>query len=393
MSSETNDKNNLDMIPLHVPEIRGNEWKYIKECLDTNWVSSVGPFVDRFENEVARYLGVKHAVATLNCTAALHTALLVSGVKPDDEVLTSTLTFIASANSIRYVGAWPVFIDAEPQYWQMDPQKVIDFLKKNCRWAKSELRNKETGRRVSAVMPVHILGHPVDVDPILETAHKYNLMVIEDAAEAIGAKYKDRMVGSLSDIGCLSFNGNKIITTGGGGMIVTNNEKWAEQARHLTTQAKADSLEYIHDEVGYNYRLTNLQAAMGCAQLEQLEGFIDIKRGITERYDEAFIDIRGITPMKHASWAESNYWLYTCMVDKEIFGMDSRTLLRKLMDEGIQARPLWQPLHLSRPFKNFFSHDCDVAEYLFIKGISLPCSASLSIQQQLKVIKHILANR
>ncbi len=220
-------------IPLCVPEIRGNEWKYIKECLDTNWVSSVGAYVNRFEEMVADYVGTNHAVATVNGTSALHVALLVAGIEPDDEVLVSTLTFIAPANAIRYAGAWPLFIDAEPEYWQMSPQNVADFLERECNFQDGEVRNKHTGRRVKAIMPVHILGHPVDMEPILDVARKYNLVVIEDATESLGAKYQGRMVGHLGDIACFSFNGNKILITGGGGMIVTDNEAWARKAQYL----------------------------------------------------------------------------------------------------------------------------------------------------------------
>src|SRR5580700_10880503 len=206
-------------IPLIVPEIRGNEWRYVKECLDTSWVSSVGPFVDRFEQMVAQHAGTKHGVATVSGTSALHVALLVAGIKPDDEVLVSTLTFIAPVNAIRYVGAWPVFIDAEPTYWQMDPARVLEFVERDCRWSEGTLYDKHTGRRVTAVIPVHILGHPVDLDPILAVARRFGLKVIEDATEALGAAYKGRAVGCLGDIACFSFNGNKIITTGGGGMV------------------------------------------------------------------------------------------------------------------------------------------------------------------------------
>ena len=247
-------------IPLCVPEIRGNEWKYVKECLDTNWVSSVGSFVDRFERMLADYIGTIHAVATTSGTAALHIALLVAGVQPDDEVLVPTLSFIAPANAIRYTGAWPVFIDSEPIYWQMDPEKVLDFLEKECRWQGESLLNKTTGRRVKAILPVHILGHPCDIDPIREAAQKYDLAIIEDATESLGAKYKGNMVGRLGDIACFSFNGNKLITTGGGGMIVTNDESWANRARYLSTQAKDDPIEYFHSEIGYNYRLTNISS-------------------------------------------------------------------------------------------------------------------------------------
>src|SRR5271157_5808253 len=247
-------------IPLIVPEISGNVWRYVKECLDTNWVSSVGSYVDRFERMVAQHVRTKHAVATVNGTAALHIALLVAGVQPNDEVVVSTLTFIAPVNAIRYVGAWPVFIDAEPDYWQVDPSGVVDFLEQGCRWHKGALHNRLTGRRVSAVIPVHILGHPVDLDPILEVARKYGLKVIEDATEGLGATYRGRPLGSIGDIGCFSFNGNKIITTGGGGMLATSNEEWAQKAKYLTTQAKDDPTEYVHSEIGYNYRLTNLLA-------------------------------------------------------------------------------------------------------------------------------------
>ena len=376
-------------IPLCVPEIRGNEWKYIKECLDTNWVSSVGAFVDRFERKLAAYVGTKYAVATCNGTAALHIALLVTGVQPDDEVLVSTLTFIAPANAIRYVGAWPVFIDAEPDYWQMDPQKVVDFLEKECQWRNDALYNKTTGRRVKAILPVHILGHPVDMDPILEVARKYNLVVIEDATESLGAKYKGRMVGHLGDIACFSFNGNKIITTGGGGMIVTDNEAWTRKAKYLTTQAKDDPVEYIHHEIGYNYRLTNIQAAMGCAQLEQLDDYIAAKRRVAATYSEALKDVPGIAPMREAPWAFSIYWMYTILVNDEKFGMDSRTLLRHLGEARIQARPLWQPLHLSPAFRRVPASECPTSERLRREALSLPCSVGLSAEQLQKVIRCI----
>ena len=380
------------MIPLCVPEIRGNEWKYIKECLDTNWVSSVGAFVDRFERELADYVGSAHAVATCNGTAALHIALLVAGVQPDDEVLVSTLTFIAPVNAMRYVGAWPVFIDAEPDYWQMDPQKVIGFLEEECLWVNGELRNKTTGRRVKAILPVHILGHPVDMGPILEVARRYDLTVIEDATESLGAKYKGQMVGTLGDIACFSFNGNKIITTGGGGMIVTDNDRWAEKARYLTTQAKDDPLEYIHSEIGYNYRLTNIQAAMGCAQLEQLDDYIASKRRIAATYTQSLISVSGIAPMVEADWAFSIFWMYTVLVDPERYGIDSRALLHRLGEYGIQTRPLWQPLHKSPAHAGSVAHHCNVAERLNREALSLPCSVDLDTNQLEQVMQAIIAS-
>lgn len=378
-----------DSIPLCIPEIRGNEWQYIKECLDANWVSSVGPFVDRFESEMAAYVGTEYAVATVNGTAALHIAVLVAGVQPDDEVLVSALTFISPANAIRYVGAWPVFIDAEPDYWQMDPQKVADFLEKECHWVNGELRNKATGRRVKAIIPVHILGHPVDMNPILEVARKYNLAIIEDATESLGSRYKGDMVGQLGDIACFSFNGNKIITTGGGGMIVTDNEAWARKARYLTTQAKDDPLEYIHNEIGYNYRLTNVQAAMGCAQLELLDEYIQIKRSIAARYTAALAGTLGIMPMREAEGVFSIYWMYTVLVDAAQYGMDSRELLRQLRGSGIQTRPLWQPAHLSLAHSQYQTYHCDVARQLNRDALSLPCSVGLTIAEQQRVLTNI----
>jgi len=379
-------------IPLCVPEIRGNEWRYIKECLDTNFVSSVGPFVDRFERELAACVGSKYAVATVNGTAALHIALLVTGVKPGDEVLVSTLTFISPVNIIRYVGAWPVFIDAEEQYWQMDPQKMSDFIGKGCVWENGELRNKATGRRISAILPVHILGHPVDMDPILEQAKKYNLTVIEDATESLGAKYKRRHAGTLGDIACFSFNGNKIITTGGGGMMVTDNEGWARNAKYLTTQAKDDPVEFVHNEIGYNYRLPNILAAMGCAQLEKLDEYIAIKRRIAETYTSAFKNTLGLTPIREAEWAFSIFWMFTMLVDENKYGMTSRDLLRRLAAQNIQARPLWQPMHLSPAHRGAFASDCSVAERLNRMAISLPCSAGLTCEEQQRVIERIAAS-
>jgi perosamine synthetase len=376
-------------IPLCVPEIRGNEWRYVKECLDTGWVSSVGAFVERFEKDMARQAGARHAVAAVNGTAALHVALLVAGVKPDDEVLVSTLTFIAPANAIRYAGAWPVFIDAEPDYWQMDPQRVADFLGKACQWQNGELRNRTTGRRVKAIIPVHILGHPVNMTPILELARKFNVVVIEDATESLGAKYEGRGTGSLADMACFSFNGNKIITTGGGGMITTDNEAWVRKAKYLTTQAKDDPVEYIHNEIGYNYRLTNMQAAMGCAQLEQLDDYVAKKRHVAETYIQAFKELPGITPMREASWAFSNFWMFTVCVDAKQFGMNSRQLLKALAEKKIQSRRLWQPLHLSPAHTGSQPLQCKTAEMLYENCLSLPCSVGLSDAGLERVVKEV----
>ena len=380
-------------IPLYVPEIRGNEWAYIKECLDTNWVSSVGPFVDRFEESVAGFVGREFGVAASSGTAAIHTALLVAGVQPDEEVLISDLTFIAPANAVRYVNAWPVFIDSEAQFWQMDPQKLADFLSNECTRVGGELRNKTSGRKVSAIIPVHILGHPCEMDPILELARQYNLVVIEDATESLGAKYRGRMAGNLGDIACFSFNGNKIITTGGGGMLVTGNEQWAKHAKYLTTQAKDDPVEFVHGSVGYNYRLTNIQAAMGCAQMEQLDQYIQIKREIAERYRKGLVNVPGIRVMRQADWACSTYWMYTILVNPAEYGMDRRQLMMVLGKNGIQVRPLWQPLHKSPAFISQPARACNVSAYIQENTLSLPCSVGLSPAEQDKVIQIISSSR
>jgi perosamine synthetase len=377
-------------IPLCAPEIRGNEWRYVKECLDGGWVSSVGDYVVRFEKDLARFTGARFGVATSSGTAALHVALLVAGVEPEDEVIVSGLTFIAPANAVRYVGAWPVFIDADPDYWQMDSQKLRDFLQHGCTWRNGALYNRENGRRVRALVPVHILGHPADMDPILEVARRYGLVVIEDATESLGATYRGKAVGHLGDLACFSFNGNKVITTGGGGIILTDREDWAIHARHLTTQAKSDPLEYVHDEVGFNYRLTNIQAAVGVAQLELLADYVAAKRKIAARYREGLAGIRGIELPREATWAESIWWLYTIQVREAEAGISSRALMKVLHEAGIQSRPLWQPLHLSPAHSASPRLLCPNAAQLHREGLSLPSSVGLLTNDQDRVIDAIV---
>jgi perosamine synthetase len=374
------------VIPLCVPEIRGNEWRYVKECLDTGWVSSVGSYVDRFERAVADYVGTKHAVAMVNGTAALHVALLVAGVQPDDEVLVSTLTFIAPANAIRYVGARPVFIDAEPHYWQMDPQRVADFLGRHCERKGGALRNKKTGRRVRALLPVDVLGHPADLDALRDLARRYELVFIEDSTESLGARYRGRKVGADADIACFSFNGNKLLTTGGGGMLVTDDTALAERAKYLGTQAKDDPLEYVHGAVGYNYRLTNVQAAIGCAQMELLEEYVGAKRRIADRYRSELAELPGISVMQEASWAHSTHWMFTVLIDSQAFGLDSRAVLAAMTRDRIQTRPVWQPLHLSPAHAGALAVGGEVAERIHRDALSLPCSVGLVPEQQQRVI-------
>jgi perosamine synthetase len=369
----------VGFIPLCVPHLEGREWEYVRDCLDSNWVSSVGPYVTRFEEAVAERLGARAAVATVNGTAALHVALLACCVAPDDEVLVPTLTFIAPANAVRYCGAWPVFVDADPATWQMDIALVDQFLRESCRAEGSRLVNRRSGRRVAAVLPVHLLGHPVDMDPLVALAKTYGLKVVEDATESFGSLYKGRPVGTHGDASCLSFNGNKLITTGGGGMIVTNDPALAERAHYLTTQAKDDPIEYVHNDVGFNYRLTNLQAALGCAQLEKLDRYIEKKRAIAARYRGGLPDVPGLP---EAPWALATFWLYTILTRR----VDRRTLLRRLEAHRIQTRPLWQPLHRSPAHRGAEAIGGAVAERIQREALSLPSSISLSEADQERVI-------
>lgn len=374
------------MIPLSVPEISGNERRYLAECLDSNWVSSAGPFVERFERAFAERLGSPGAVAVMNGTAALHLALLVAGVEPDDEVIMPALSFIAPANAIRYVGAWPRWIDVDETYWQLDPALLRSFLERECTSRGGQLFARDSGRRIRAILPVHILGHPVDMDPVLDLARRFDLRVIEDATESLGAKYRGKSVGRLGDVGCFSFNGNKLITTGGGGMIVSDHTDWLDRARYLSTQARDHPHEYIHGEIGYNYRLTNVQAALGCAQIERLDEFIERKRSIAIRYSAAFSAQRGIWLLEEAPWAFSAFWLTTIAVDSSQFGRTSRDLLSVLRAQGIETRSLWQPMNLSKPHFSVTS-DCPVAADAYRDGLSLPSSVSLTPAAQDRVIE------
>lgn len=375
-----------DFIPLCVPEIRGNEWAYVKDCLDTGWVSSVGGYVDRFEKSVAVASGRTHGVATCNGTSALHIALLLAGVAPGDEVLVSSLTFVAPANAIRYLGAHPIFVDAEEAYWQMDVSLVEGFLAR-CERRESGLYNPASGRRVAAVLPVHALGHPVEITRLVGVAARYGIPVVEDATESLGATINGQPVGSHGLSACFSFNGNKILTTGGGGVLVTNDDALSVRAKYLTTQAKDDPVEYIHGEVGFNYRLTNLQAAMGCAQMESLPAYVDRKRAIAERYVGELSGAPGLSCMREAPGVRSSFWMFTILVDSSVYGMDSRALLRALGSENIQSRPLWQPLHLSPAHPGSEVLGGAVSERLYRDALSLPCSVGLRDADQERVIR------
>ncbi|HET7875262.1 MAG TPA: LegC family aminotransferase [Methylomirabilota bacterium] len=380
------------VIPNAVPHLAGNEWKYLKECLDTNWVSSAGPFVEHFEREVARYVGVPHAVATVNGTSALHVALLAAGVQPGDEVLLPTLTFIATANAVAYCGAHPVFLDSECGSWGLDAEKAADFLARECVVKEGRVVNRGTGRVVRALLPVHLYGHPCDLDPLLALGQRYPLAVVEDAAEALGAIYKGRRVGCDGLAACLSFNGNKIITAGGGGMVLTRDEALARRCRFLTTQAREPGPEWIHREVGFNYRMSNLHAALGCAQLEQLDGFLEAKRETARHYDALLVPLGGVEPLGEASWARSSFWMYSALLDPGAWG-DVRRLIGRANDEGIELRPLWHPLHLQPAFAGSQAYRIEAAERLYACGVSLPCSVGITAEERLRVARYLAEAR
>jgi dTDP-4-amino-4,6-dideoxygalactose transaminase len=369
-------------IPLAIPTIGGNAAAYLQDCLDTNFVSSVGPYVERFERAFAARVGARYAVACASGTAALHLALLVLDVGPGDDVLVADLTFVASVNPIVYVGARPVLVDVESRTYGMDPALVV-----------AELERRAAGgeRQPAAIEIVHLLGQPADMGPVLEAAARHGIPVVEDASEALGATYKGdgelagRAVGSIGRLGAFSFNGNKLITTGGGGMVVTDDEALARRARHLSTQARLPGLAYDHDEVGYNYRLTNLAAALGLAQLEQLDELLAARRRIAARYDAAIATIPGLRPAPRLEDSAASYWLYTtALATPDEARRDA--LLAGLIERGIEARPIWRPIHATQRYAQALRLGGAVADAIFAAGFCLPSSSSLSEHDQDRVI-------
>jgi dTDP-4-amino-4,6-dideoxygalactose transaminase len=366
-------------IPLAVPRLGGNERRYVQECLDTEMVSSVGPFVPRFEREFATFVGARYAVACASGTAALHIALRIAGAGFVGVVPVSDFTFVASANAIRYCGAQPLLVDSEPGTWNMNAELLHEEITRRAR----------VGRTLPAVIEVvHVLGHPVAMEPLLDLRARYGIRIVEDAAEALGASWRTgalagRRVGTVGDLGCFSFNGNKVMTTGGGGMITTDDAALAARARHLTTQAKLPGHGYVHDEVGYNYRLTNIAAAVGVAQLEQLPGFLATKRRIATRYAQALVDLP-VTLPPHAAWAEPTWWMYSVLLSAG--GGVPERVVEQMADRGIQTRPLWQPVHRQRPYRSAPRLGGTVAEDIWRRGLSLPCSVALTDAGQDRVV-------
>lgn len=383
----------LSRIPLSEPHISGNEWRYVKECLDTGWVSSAGSFVERFEAAVAAYTGARHAVSCVNGTAALQIALRLAGVGTGDEVAVPTLTFIAPVNAVKYQGAEPVFMDCD-EYMNIDPEKFDDFCRTACVVTRRGLKNRRSGRLVKAVLPVHIFGNPCRMDDIARIADRYALTVVEDATESMGSYYTagrfaGRFTGTVGSLGVYSFNGNKIITTGGGGMIVSGDRRMADKARYLVTQAKDDGVRYVHNDIGYNFRLPNIPAALGVAQLERLEEFITIKKRNYERYASGLEGVRGVSLLGVPPGTRPNYWLYTLIVEKDVYGADAETVLRRLWRKNIEARPIWKLNHLQKPYRRNRAYRIARARRFYAQAVSLPSSTTLRPRQIDRIIAAI----
>lgn len=368
---------NKDFIPLHEPIFLGNEKEYVSDCIETGWVSSVGKYVDQFERSLAEYTGVKRAVAVVNGTAALHIALKVAGVQPDDEVLIPSLTFVATGNAVTYCGATPHFVDVSETTLGLDPQKLEEYLKEITIFKNHNCINKCTGKIIRAVVPMHTFGHPVDLAPLMEVCNEFNIVMVEDAAESLGSFYKGIHTGNFGKVSAMSFNGNKIITTGGGGAILTNDGKLADYAKHLTTTAKIPhQWNYGHDEIGYNYRMPNINAALGCAQLEKMHDYIDKKRRLVGKYERIIGSNEGIELFKEPSHSKSNYWLQTLIIDNDIHIKEN--VLGTLNQNNIMSRPIWTPLHKMEPFKDYPKSDLSITDELSDRIINVPSSPYLA---------------
>jgi len=383
------------MIPLSVPSLKGNEWDYVKECLDTDWVSTAGKFVDKFEADFRQYVGADYAVACVNGTSALQVALRIVGVLPGDEVIVPTLTFIATVNAVTYVSGIPVFMDCDDCY-NIDLAKTVEFLQTQTEMKDGCAYNRSSGRRIAAIVPVHVLGNAARLDELSALCRDRNIRIVEDAAESLGTFYvrpegKQTHTGTVGDIGCFSFNGNKIITTGGGGMIVTNNRQYAEKAKYLTTQAKDDEVRYVHHEVGYNFRLNNVQAAIGVAQLEVLPEYLKIKRANYLTYKDGVASIPGLCIAESPVYARNNHWMYPLQIDKQVYRKDREALMAHLSQHGIQTRPLWHLNHLQLPYKDCQSFHIENAQRLLENTLNIPCSVGLSqadVAQVLDRLRH-----
>jgi len=380
-------------IPLSVPSLNGNELQYVKECIDTEWVSSAGKYVNLFEKNIAEYTGSKFAVACVNGTAAIQVSLRLAGVEPGDEVIVSALTFIASVNAITYNNAKPVFMDAD-NYYNIDSEKTIEFIKNETVFKNGFTYNNKTNNKITAISPVHVWGNACRFDALIELCNERNIFIVEDACESIGTfynagKYKGKHTGTIGKLGCLSFNGNKIITTGGGGMILTDDKILAEKAKYLTTQAKDDPVRYIHNEVGYNFRLTNIQAALGVAQLEQLPAIIKRKKEIYDFYQSTIENIEGLSLSKVPDYADNNHWMNLLQIDTDIYRKDRKELMKRLEENGIQTRPVWKLNHEQKPYKDCQYYKIENAKKLAENSLCLPSSTNLTNEDLKRIVESL----
>jgi len=382
------------MIPLSVPNLKGNEKKYLKKCISTEFVSSVGEYVNIFEKNISKFTKAKYAVACSSGTTALHLALRAINVEKDDEVIVPSMSFIATVNPVRYLNASPVFMDCD-NFYNLDIYKFKQFIKKNTFFKNGFTINKKTKKKIKAIIPVHVSGNAVDLESIVNFCKKKNIKIVEDAAEALGTFYlrgklKNKHAGTIGDIGCLSFNGNKIITSGGGGMIITNDKKLAEKCKYLSTQATNDSIIYKHDDIGYNYRLTNIQAAVGVAQLEKIQLFIKKKKDIYGFYKKKIDKISGLEVAPRPKYANNNNWMMTIIINKN-FRYKKDMLIKKLFKKNIQTRSMWLPIHLQKKYLKFEKYKISKSIELFNSSINIPCSTNLSSNQMNKVTSILLS--
>jgi perosamine synthetase len=369
-------------VALHEPRLGARERELVLDCIDTNWVSSAGKYVTQFEQMVAEATGARHAVAIVNGTAALHAALLLEGVQANDEVILPSITFVATANAVSHAGAIPHFVDSSWDTLGLDPVALDAHLEEISVRRNGETVNKQTGRRLRAIVPVHIFGHPVDMAPLAEIAAKYGLVVVEDATESLGSTWNGQACGTFGHSAVLSFNGNKIITTGGGGMILTNDDEHARHARHFTSTAKkSHAWSFDHDEIAYNYRLPNINAALGCGQMERLASMVEAKRELAGRYLEVFKDFPNASIFREPNGARSNYWLNTLVIDRE-YAPERDRLLSALHANGIHARPLWTPMHMLAMYQNCPRARLPVAEDMNGRCVNLPSSPFLAASEQ-----------
>ena len=382
------------MIPLSVPNLKGNEKKYLKKCISTEFVSSVGEYVNIFEKNISKFTKAKYAVACSSGTTALHLALRAINVEKDDEVIVPSMSFIATVNPVRYLNASPVFMDCD-NFYNLDIYKFKQFIKKNTFFKNGFTINKKTKKKIKAIIPVHVSGNAVDLESIVNFCKKKNIKIVEDAAEALGTFYlrgklKNKHAGTIGDIGCLSFNGNKIITSGGGGMIITNDKKLAEKCKYLSTQATNDSIIYKHDDIGYNYRLTNIQAAVGVAQLEKIQLFIKKKKDIYNFYKKKIDKISELDLAQRPKYADNNNWMMTIIINKN-FRYKKDMLIKKLFKKNIQTRSMWLPIHLQKKYLKFEKYKISKSIELFNSSINIPCSTNLSSNQMNKVTSILLS--